>query len=106
MQDDEDIPVLIDLIEDPTDVTIPELGLDTGHDMIIEEDADDDPDLTFNPEAVKRSMDTSAAPKIGKHKNLERTVRRILDEHLELAWQEIRLAIAVAMDDEEDESDD
>ena len=104
MQDDDDIPVLIDLIEDPTDITIPELGLDTQHDMVIEED--EEPELSFNPEAVRPTMNIAAAPRIGKHKDLEHTVRRILDEHLELAWQEIRLAIAVAMDDDEDNSQD
>ena len=29
---------------------------------------------------------------------LEQAVRRILDEHMELAWQEIRLAIAQHLD--------
>ena len=35
----------------------------------------------------------SAADLLAENPALEQTIRRILDEHMELAWQEIKLAI-------------
>ncbi|NNE63578.1 MAG: hypothetical protein HKN34_05805 [Gammaproteobacteria bacterium] len=102
MQDDDNIPLLTDLIEERIDITVPELGLDSEHDLIIE--PDEEPEFSFNPEDVEPAMSSSAATRIGKHAELERTLRRILDEHLELAWQEIRLAIEVALDDDDENS--
>lgn len=102
MQNDDNIPLLTDLIEEHIDITVPELGLDSEQDLII--DPDEEPELSFNPEDVEPAMSTRAATRIGKHAELERTVRRILDEHLELAWQEIRLAIEVALDDDDENS--
>lgn len=104
MKDNEDIPVLTDLIEEKIDVTIPELGLGIEHDMVIAEDEDEAPELSFDPEAVKPAMNSKAATRIGQHAELEQTVRRILDEHMELAWQEIRLAIELALNDDKDDN--
>lgn len=100
MQDDSDIPILTDLIEDKIDITLPELGLDTDHDLVIDED--DEPDFSFNPEVLEPAMTSDAATRIGSHPELEQTIRRILDEHLELAWQEIRLAIEVSLNDQDE----
>ncbi len=102
MQDDSDIPVLTDLIEDKIDVTLPELGLGIDQDLVIDEDGE--PDLSFIPERIEPAMETDAANRIGSHPELEHTIRRILDEHLELAWQEIRLAIEVSLNDRDEDS--
>ncbi|MCP4472517.1 MAG: hypothetical protein GY815_17875 [Gammaproteobacteria bacterium] len=99
MSEHNDIPVLTDLIEKSAEITLSDLGLDdspddeniampTG-DMEIELG---DPGLELSdppidsPAPVKREY-------LADNPALEREVRRILDEHMELAWQEIRLAI-------------
>lgn len=106
MQDDSDIPVLTDLIEEnieeEIDATLPDLGLAFDHDLIIDED--EESDLSFNPERLEPAMESPAATRIGGHPELEQTIRRILDEHLELAWQEIRLAIEVSLSDQDEDS--
>ena len=71
MPDDTEIPVLIDLIEKGIEIKLSELGLNLSplqnqHDLLEKQPG--------NPV-------------------LEQEVRRILDEHLELAWQEIKIAI-------------
>ena len=68
MVDETNIPVLSDLIEKGIEIKLSELG------------------LNHNPLQVKREplVDNLA---------LEQEIRRILDEHLELAWQEIKQAI-------------
>ena len=100
MQQDDNIPLLTDLIEERIDVTVPELGLDAGHNLVIDEE--DEPEFFFDADDDRPAMSSRAATRTDKHVELERTVRRILDEHLELAWQEIRLAIDVALEDEDD----
>lgn len=100
MQDDSDIPILTDLIDDKIDITLPELGLDTDHDLLI--DGDDEADFSFNPEILAPPMASDATTTINGHPELEQTIRRILDEHMELAWQEIRLAIEVCLNDQDE----
>jgi hypothetical protein len=84
VSDEDDIPTLTDLIEEPDGsdhIAISDLGLDDGDTEIEISDTDllmADPFLD-NPD-------------------LEQTVRRILDEHMELAWQEIKLAIRKELD--------
>lgn len=102
MQDDSDIPILTDLIEEKIDITTPEVGFDIDRDMLIDED--DDPIISFDPEKLESAMTSEAATRIGSHPELEQTIRRILDEHLELAWQEIRLAIETTLSNEEEKS--
>ena len=98
MNDDDDIPVLTDLIEENVDVTLPELGLDIHEDMYIEED--DDALVNLRIENSKPPM-RQLAPKVQAiDPELEQTIRRILDEHMELAWQEIRLAIQMSQEDD------
>ena len=98
MNNDDDIPVLTDLIEDKVDVTLPELGLDLHEDMYIEED--DDPLMNLRIENDNPPM-RQLAPKVTAiDPDLEQTIRRILDEHMELAWQEIRLAIQMSQDED------
>ena len=93
MSDDSDIPVLTDLIEEADDgvedgdeIKLSDLGLDADDPIVRDVEIDmDDPDL----EAVESLADNPA---------LEQEVRRILDEHMELAWQEIRLVIRRELD--------
>jgi hypothetical protein len=74
MQDDVKIPVLTDLIEKGVEIELSELGLDQ--------------DPPFSEDAVAAVQGVDPA--------LEQEIRRILDEHMELAWQEIRIAIQQA----------
>ena len=74
MADDIDIPVLSDLIEKGIEIKLSELGL--SHSPLLDR------------QETTEQMQHSPA--------LEREIRRILDEHLELAWQEIRIAIQQA----------
>jgi len=80
----DDIPTLTDLIEKGSDsdvITAADLGFDDG-DLEIEMfpgDRDADDPLANNPA-------------------LEQAVRRILDEHMELAWQEIKLELKRHLD--------
>ena len=89
---EDDIPLLDDLIERGIEITLSDLGLD------------DDPQLRVEDvKAAELEIDISdAAPlvtdSLAGHPALEREVRRILDEHMELAWQEIRLAIQKHLD--------
>jgi hypothetical protein len=71
MPDDTEIPVLIDLIEKGIEIKLSELG------------------LNLSPFQNQRDLlDKQPGDPV-----LEQEVRRILDEHLELAWQEIKMAI-------------
>ncbi len=74
MTDNTNIPVLTDLIEKGVEIELSELGLDQ------------DPPMA--KDAVDIVPDDNPA--------LEQEIRRILDEHMELAWQEIRVAIQEA----------
>jgi hypothetical protein len=74
MADDIDLPVLNDLIEKGIEIKLSELGL--SHSPLL------DRQETLEP--LQHSL------------ALEQEIRRILDEHLELAWQEIRVAIQQA----------
>lgn len=88
---DDDIPVLTDMIEEKVDATQPEIGLDIDQDMYIDEDEDIFPIL--NLENEEPTPPSSITDPVAINPALEQTIRRILDEHMELAWQEIRLAI-------------
>ena len=71
MPDDTEIPVLIDLIEKGIEIKLSELGLNLSP-------------LQNQHDLLDRELGDPV---------LEQEVRRILDEHLELAWQEIKIAI-------------
>jgi hypothetical protein len=74
MTDNTNIPVLTDLIEKGVEIELSELGLDQ--------------DPSTGKDAVANTLADNPA--------LEQEIRRILDEHMELAWQEIRIAIQEA----------
>ena len=130
MSDQDDIPVLNDLIERGAEITMSDLGLDDYaddpplkvSDVLVAEaqaQAHEDAALEFEADAAApftaavytRSTPGASAftpeslevtpPGIDPLANnpaLEQAVRRILDEHMELAWQEIRLAIQQHLD--------
>ena len=111
MSDQDDIPVLDDLIERGIrDYACPISGLDDdpplrAADVIAAEvkfEADDS--LAAAPLAasafsdVQNTTTPSPADLLADNPALEQAVRRILDEHMELAWQEIRFAIQQHLD--------
>lgn len=92
MSDRNDIPVLTDLIEKGAEISMSDLGLDD--DLEIEADAAyiDDTGIDESSPA-SRSLDPfEDNPALGY------AIRAILEEHLELAWQEIKLAIQRELD--------
>jgi hypothetical protein len=115
MSDQDDIPVLNDLIESGIEVTLSDLGLDDAaddptlrvEDIIeaeLEFDADEAADYAPAPQATSPFTPASlaailpGADALADNPALEQAVRRILDEYMELAWQEIRLAIQQHLD--------
>jgi hypothetical protein len=147
MSDQDDIPILNDLIERGVEITLSDLGLDDDAalrvsdveaELTFEADAaavveeidlfsadpftddaftDDpiaDPHFSasaalatpfagnpFVPASVAETspgLQMNAADALADNPALEQEVRRILDEHMELAWQEIRLAIQQHLD--------
>ena len=130
MSDQDDIPVLNDLIERGAEITMSDLGLEDYvddpplevSDIIatqIQAEAEENTELEFDADEVAPyaaavyTRDTPGASSLtppslavnppnidplADNPALEQTVRRILDEHMELAWQEIRLAIQQHLD--------
>ena len=85
MSDQNNIPVLTDLIEKGMEISMSDLGLD-----------DSDIGLEVGTGEIEIDLsepDLAAADPLAENPALEQTIRRILDEHMELAWQEIKLAI-------------
>ncbi len=80
------IPVLTDLIERGIEIKMSDLGLD-----------DEPPEAMPAAPPIDEEIDIGdvemVADPFAANPALEATVRRILDEHMELAWQEIKLAI-------------
>ena len=68
MQKNPKIPVLTELIDKGVEIKLSELGLDQ--------------DLSMGNNSDSTALQDNPA--------LEQEIRRILDEHMELAWQEIR----------------
>jgi hypothetical protein len=117
MSDQKDIPVLNDLIESGIEIKLSDLGLDDADDPPLRVEDVMDAELEFEAdEANDAAHYTPAlqptspfipaslaaippgADALADNPALEQAVRRILDEHMELAWQEIRLAIAQHLD--------
>ena len=104
MSDSNDIPVLTDIIEKGVEITLSELGLD---DPAIDENTSiptDDMEIELGDPTLALREPPMGHPEpargeyLADNPALEREVRRILDEHMELAWQEIRLAIQRHLD--------
>ncbi len=92
MSDESDIPILTDLIEEGTEIKMVDLGLDYNIDTEVEDPLHEDAEVD-NVDPVFVAIDPFV-----DNPALEQTVRRILDEHMELAWQEIKLAIQHDLD--------
>ena len=87
MEDETEIPVLTDLIEKGIEISMSELGLDD--DLTIEMD-----DPRFDETEIDITQpEIPAAELFADNPAFEQKVRRILEDHMELAWQKIRLAI-------------
>ena len=128
-EEEEDIPVLDDLIEKGIEITLSDLGFDDepalSVDDVLEAEAeleiaeDDAAPIIAGPQAAEPStpdpqtvalqaVETysaqliaaagSQADPLADNPALEQEIRRILDEHMELAWQEIRIAIQQHLD--------
>ncbi|MCP4408602.1 MAG: hypothetical protein GY807_12725 [Gammaproteobacteria bacterium] len=87
MSDKSDIPTLTDLIDDGVEIKISDLGLDEELDIRADDPNIDDTGIDLT------EPDLGAIDPFTDNPALEQTIRRILDEHMELAWQEIKLAI-------------
>jgi hypothetical protein len=92
MSDQSDIPILTDLIEKGIEIKISDLGLDESMDNKASEPFNGDSEIEF------AASEAEAFDPFADNPALEQTIRRILDEHTELAWQEIRLAIQRHLD--------
>ena len=93
MQSSSNIPLLTDLIEKGIEITMSDLGLDVDpiitEDLIIEDTTE--PDIYHEPEPVEQQQ--AGSNPFTENPELEHIVRRILDAHMERAWQEIKIAI-------------
>ncbi len=120
MIDKDDIPLLTDLIDSSPEITLSDLGLDddpaiaADPNLLAEEIAYDVQDaativsaasdaspVEYQPGAVEDASNEGGLSERNPGEispALEQTLRRILDEHMELAWQEIRLAIQQHLD--------
>ena len=112
MSNQDDIPVLDDLIEKGIEITLSDLGLDDQPQLRVEdvlaadiEFGEDDAaavivDSPARTEPSVSAMPEPAAPSdpFSDNPALEQAIRRILDEHMELALQEIRMAIQQHLD--------
>jgi len=102
MSDQDDIPVLNDLIERGIEITLSDLGLNDESTMPVSDTINTELSFTAD-EAAPYRVDAALTPALGTdplavNPALEQAIRRILDEHMELAWQEIRLAIQQHLD--------
>ena len=90
MLKNDNIPVLTDLIEKGIEIKLSELGLDAGQDLIL--DVDDREEPQINVTELDFNEATTSDP-FSENPALEQKIRRILDEHMELTLQEIKIAI-------------
>ena len=127
MSDQDDIPVLNDLIERGAEITMSDLGLADDPPLQVSDviaaqaqaRAQENTELEFAadeaapftaavytrdiPGASASALESLSdnpphSELLADNPALEQAVRRILDEHMELAWQEIRLAIQQHLD--------
>ncbi len=86
MSDQGNIPVLTDLIEKGIEIKMSDLGLEDDLQIGVNDPADHiDIEIT--------EPDPLAMDPFVRNPALEQVIRRILDEHTEFAYQEIKLAI-------------
>ena len=98
MLENDHIPVLTDLIEKGIKTILSEPELDHKEDLILEEDDREEPQIG----ASQFETEFDPAPSMNILTNepaLNQIIRRILNEHMELAFEEIKLAISSARED-------
>lgn len=96
MNNRSNIPVLTDLIEKGIEIKMSDLGLDDELHIGLGDDDDTEIEVTepdLERDAVERAIHAEADEFLAEHPALEQAIRRILDEHTEMALQEIKLAI-------------
>jgi hypothetical protein len=99
MLETDHIPVLTDLIEKGIKTKLSEPELDHSEDLILEEDDREEPQIGASQ--LETETDPAPAKKvITNDPALEQIIRNILNEHMELALQDINLAISQAREDE------
>jgi hypothetical protein len=106
MLENDHIPVLTDLIEKGIKTRLSEPELDHNEDLILEEDDREEPKIgasQFETETeTETETESDPAPARNVFTNdpaLDQIIRRILNEHMELALQDIKLAISNARED-------
>ena len=87
MSDESNIPVLTDLIEKGIEIRMSDLGLEDDLQIGIADPVTDKYDMEIT------EPDPLAMDPFLRNPALEQVIRRILDEHSEFAYQEIKLAI-------------
>jgi hypothetical protein len=92
MSDQDDIPILTDLLEKGMEIKMSDLGLDESTDNVAAE-----PFIVDSESEIPASAAEAMDP-FEDNPALEQAIRRILDEHTELAWQEIKLVIRHHLD--------
>ena len=103
MSDQNNIPILTDLIESGEEINITDLGLDeelglTADDPAIVDTGANDAEKTEDTDETDADLVVVVVDPFKNNPALEQNIRRILDEHMELAWQEIKLAIQNELD--------
>jgi len=99
MLENDHIPVLTDLIEKGIKTKLSEPEIDHNENLILEEDDRAEPKIGVS----QFETESDPAPAINLLTNdpdLEQIIRRILNEHMELALQDIKLAISNAHEGE------
>lgn len=90
MENTDNIPVLTDLIEKGIEIKLSELGLDNGQDLILEMDDREEPQIDG---AEFEFNESPPSDPLSQDPVLELAIRNILDEHMALALEEIKIAI-------------
>jgi hypothetical protein len=92
VSDEKDIPVLTDVVDKGMEIKMSDLGLDDD----LEIDADD---AYTDYSSVETGEDDQKASEIFRdNPALEYAVQSILDQHMELAWREIKQVIQRELD--------
>jgi len=87
MSEEADIPTLTDLIESGDRIDIADLGLDEEFGFKTDNPETDDTVIDVT------EADLEIADSAPLDPALEQAILRVLDKHMELAWQEIRLLL-------------
>ena len=103
MSDQNNIPILTDLIESGEEISITDLGLDEELGLKSDDPASvdtgaEETDRTEDSDETDADLVVVVVDPFKNNPALEQNIRRILDEHMELAWQEIKLAIQKELD--------